>query len=129
MTPRSFRLRCPPSGRRQFRPAVPGCVALQVMAPPPNSSSSAAAIASGIAALGIWRLLAVAAPHVGALVVMLQTETDFGARIGFLLAWGILNFLWIALLRRPALSGALSLQLVVVLILLSRLKHDIVPMT
>ena len=79
------------------------------MAPPPNSSSSAAAIASGIAAIGIWRLLAVAAPHVGALVVMLQTETDFGSRVGFLLAWGILNFLWIALLRRPALSGALSL--------------------
>src|SRR5882762_3292405 len=129
MTPRSFRLRCPPSGRRQFRPAVPGCVALRVMAPPPNSSSSAAAVASGIAAVGIWRLLAVAAPHVGALLVMLQTETDFGARVGFLLAWGILNFLWIALLRRPALSGALSLTLVVVLVLLSRLKHDVVQMT
>jgi phosphoglycerol transferase MdoB-like AlkP superfamily enzyme len=99
------------------------------MAPPPNSSSSAAAIASGIAAIGIWRLLAVAAPHVGALVVMLQTESDFGARVGFLLAWGILNFLWIALLRRPALSGALSLTLVVILVLLSRLKHDIVQMT
>src|SRR3954454_16110583 len=129
MTPRSFRLRCPPPGRRQLRPAVPGCVALRVMAPPPNSSSSAAAIASGIAAIGIWRLLAVAAPHVGALVVMLQTETDFNARVGFLLAWGILNFLWIALLRRPALSGALSLTLVVILVLLSRLKHDIVQMT
>ena len=60
---------------------------------------------------------------------MLQTETDFGARVGFLLAWGILNFLWIALLRRPALSGALSLTLIVILVLLSRLKHDIVQMT
>jgi phosphoglycerol transferase MdoB-like AlkP superfamily enzyme len=99
------------------------------MAPPPRSSSSAAAISGGIASVGIWRLLAVAAPHVGALVVMLQTETDFGARVGFLLAWGILNFLWIALLRRPALSGALSLTLIVILVLLSRLKHDIVQMT
>ena len=107
---------------------MPG-VALQVMAPPPNSSSSAAAIASGIASIGIWRLLAVAAPHVGALVVMLQTESDFGSRVGFVLAWGILNFLWIALLRRPALSGALSLTLVVILVLLSRLKHDVVQMT
>ncbi len=53
----------------------------------------------------------------------------FGSRTGFLLAWGILNCFWIALLRRPALSGALSLTLVVVLILLSRLKHDIVQMT
>ena len=60
---------------------------------------------------------------------MLQTETDLGSRTGFVLSWGILNFLWIALLRRPALSGALSLTLVVVLILLSRLKHDIVQMT
>ena len=99
------------------------------MAPPPNSSSFAAAISGGIAAVGIWRLLAVAAPQAGALVVMLQTETDFGSRVGFLLAWGILNFLWIALLRRPALSGALSLTLIVILVLLSRLKHDIVQMT
>src|SRR3954449_1472139 len=129
MTPRNFRLRCPPSGRRQSRPAVPGCVASRIMGPPPNSSSSAAALASGIASIGIWRLLAVAAPHIGALAVMLQTETDFGARVGFLLAWGILNFLWIALLRRPALSGALSLTLVVILVLLSRLKHDIMQMT
>ena len=46
-----------------------------------------------------------------------------------MLSWGILNFLFIALLRRPALSGALSLTLVVVLVLLSRLKHDVVQMT
>jgi Sulfatase len=99
------------------------------MAPPPHSSSSVAAIAGGLAALGIWRLLAVAAPHLGALLVMLQTETDLVSRAGFLLAWGILNFGWIALLRRPALSGALSLTLVVILVLLSRLKHDIMQMT
>src|SRR3954468_3216138 len=99
------------------------------MAPPPNSSSSIAAVASGLAALGVWRLLAVAAPHVGALIIMLQTETDFGSRLGFMLSWGILNFLWVALLRSPALSGALSLTLVVILVLLSRLKHDIMQMT
>src|SRR3979411_1090005 len=99
------------------------------MAIPPNSGPSVTSAAAGLASVGIWRLLAVAAPHLAALVVMLQTETDFGSRIGFLLSWGILNFLWIALLRRPALSGALSLTLVVVLILLSRLKHDIVQMT
>ena len=32
-------------------------------------------------------------------------------------------------MRRPALSGALSLTMVVVLVLLSRLKHDVVQMT
>ena len=60
---------------------------------------------------------------------MLDTETDFSSRLGFVLAWGILNGFWLALLRRPALSGALSLTLVVVLVLISRLKHDIVQMT
>ncbi len=64
-----------------------------------------------------------------ALAIMLQTETDFGSRMGFVLAWGILNCFFVALLRRPALSGALSLTLVVVLVLLSRLKHDVVQMT
>src|SRR5664279_5479924 len=99
------------------------------MAPAPNPGPSVNAAAAGLASIGIWRLLAVAAPHLAALAVMLQTEADFGSRVGFLLSWGILNFFWIALLRRPALSGALSLTLVVVLVLLSRLKHDIVQMT
>src|ERR1700730_10694985 len=98
------------------------------MAPAPNPGPSTAA-AGGIASVGIWRLLAVAAPHLAGLHVRVQTETDFSSRAGFLLSWGILNFFWIALLRRPALSGALSLTLMVVLILLSRLKHDIVQMT
>jgi hypothetical protein len=99
------------------------------MAPAPNPGPSATVAAASLASVGIWRLLAVAAPHLAALAVMLHTETDFGSRTGFLLSWGILNFFWLALLRRPALSGALSLTLVVVLILLSRLKHDIVQMT
>ncbi|KWV61042.1 phosphoglycerol transferase [Bradyrhizobium macuxiense] len=99
------------------------------MAPAPQQDSSVTALAGGLIAIGIWRLMAVAAPHLGALAVMLQTETDFGSRVCFLFTWGILNFLFIALLRRPALSGALSLTLVVVLVLLSRFKHDVVQMT
>src|SRR6266436_3926318 len=99
------------------------------MALAPDQGPSATASTVSVNPVGIWRLLAVAAPHLAALGVMLHTETDLGSRTGFLLAWGILNFFWIALLRRPALSGALSLTLVVVLILLSRLKHDIVQMT
>src|SRR3954465_4739820 len=99
------------------------------MAPAPLPGPSADVAAAAPAPVGVWRLLAVAAPHLAALAVMLQTETDFAARTGFLLSWGILNFFWIALLRRPGLSGALSLTLGAVLILLSRLKHDIVQMT
>jgi hypothetical protein len=107
---------------------LPGSVVSKTMAPPPDPVPSTAA-ATAAAPIGIWRLLAVAAPHAGALVVMLQTETDFNSRLGFGLTWGILNCFWIALLRRPALSSALSLTLVVVLVLVSRLKHDIVQMT
>ena len=99
------------------------------MALPPIPGPSATTATGGLAAVGVWRLLAVAAPQFAALAVMFQTETDLGSRACFLLSWGILNFFWIALLRRPALSGALSLTLVVVLVLLSRLKHDIVQMT
>src|SRR6266403_1366986 len=99
------------------------------MALAPDQGPPATASAVSVNPVGIWGLLAVAAPHLAALGAMLHTETDLGSRTGFLLAWGILNLFWIALLRRPALSGALSLTLVVVLILLSRLKHDIVQMT
>jgi hypothetical protein len=98
------------------------------MSPAPNPGPSAA-VAGGIASFGFWPLMAVAAPQLAAFAVMLQTEADFSSRTGFLLSWAILNFFWIALLRRPALSGALSLTMVVMLVLLSRLKHDVVQMT
>src|SRR6478736_1484336 len=130
--------RCRPSGcaerRRPGQPArqspcrTSSCVSSMASAPNPGPSATTAVLAS-VAALGIWRLLAVAAPHLAALALMYETETDFGSRLSFLLAWGILNFFWITLLRRPALSGALSLTMVVVLVLLSRLKHDVVQMT
>jgi hypothetical protein len=99
------------------------------MAIPPQSGPAATSTAAGLAAVGIWRWLAVAAPHLAALTIMLATEVDLSARLGFLLTWAFLNCFWITLLRRPALSAALSLTLVVVLILLSRLKHDIAQMT
>src|SRR6266850_3763348 len=130
MTRYRFRLVVRLLVRRQPRLCIaPGHVAFSPMAPAPNPGPSAATLVAGLAAIGFWRLSAVAAPHMAALVVMLETEADFGGRMGFALAWAILNFFFIALLRRPALSGALSLTLVVVLVLLSRLKHDVVQMT
>ncbi|MBV9980549.1 MAG: LTA synthase family protein, partial [Bradyrhizobium sp.] len=95
----------------------------------PNPGPTVTSASAGPTSVGLVRLSAVAAPQVAALGLMLATETDFASRIGFLLSWSILNFFWIALLRRPALSGALSLTLVVLLVLLSRLKHDVVQMT
>src|SRR6266481_3142944 len=89
-----------------------GCSCVPPMALAPDQGPSATASAVSVNPVGIWRLLAVAAPHLAALGVMLHTETDLGSRTGFLLSWGIWNFSWMALLRRPALSGALSLTLV-----------------
>src|SRR6266849_1881442 len=104
------------------------------MASAPNPGPSAGGppagvVSTSLASAGVLRLSAVATPHLAALALMFQTETDFVSRLGFLLSWGVLNFFWIALLRRPALSGALSLTLVVALVLLSRLKHDVAQMT
>src|SRR6187551_3090265 len=130
MTRCRFRLVVRLLARRQPRHCIaPGHVAFPHMASAPNPGPSATTLVAGLAAIGLWRLSAVAAPHMAALAVMLQTEADFGGRMGFVLAWSILNFAFIALLRRPALSGALSLTLVVILVLLSRLKHDVVQMT
>src|SRR5215475_5125122 len=98
------------------------------MASAPKTGPSTT-VASALASVGIVRLLAVTAPQFAALGLMFRTETDFGSRLCFLLTWGLLNFVWIALLRRPALSGALSLTMVVVLVLLSRFKHDVAQMT
>src|SRR5579871_1619385 len=88
-----------------------------------------AVVASRLGWIGVVRWLAVAAPQLAALGLMYQTETDFSSRLCFLASWGILNFVWLALLRRPALSGALSLTMVVVLVLMSRFKHDVAQMT
>jgi phosphoglycerol transferase MdoB-like AlkP superfamily enzyme len=99
------------------------------MASVPDPGPFATVASTGANSFGIFRWLGVGAPHLAALVLMLQTETDLGSKFCFLLSWGILNFFWITLLRRPALSGALSLTLVVVLVLLSRFKHDVVQMT
>src|SRR6267154_6389518 len=108
MTRRRLRLRRRSPGHHQpGRQGSAGCSCVPSMASAPNPGPSAAVTAAGLASVGIWRLLAVAAPHLAALAVMLRTETDFGSRVGFLLAWGILNLLWITLLRRPALSCAL----------------------
>jgi phosphoglycerol transferase MdoB-like AlkP superfamily enzyme len=77
----------------------------------------------------VWRIAPTAALHVAALAVMAFTETDLVAAFAFLLTWGVLNFFWLGLLRRPAVAAALSLTMVVILVLVSRLKHEIISVT
>src|SRR5260370_2210803 len=50
-----------------------------------------------------------AAIHITAFAIMLWSEVDVVAKTTFVLAWGFLNFFWLAGLRRPVLSSALSI--------------------
>ena len=78
---------------------------------------------------GTLALALIAALHLAALVLMLWSEVGFVPKLIFWLTWSGLNFFWLALLRRPVVSAALSLAMIVVVILASRLKYDIIWMT
>ena len=58
-----------------------------------------------------------------------STESTLTAMAAFLLAWCLLNFLWLVLLRRPAAAAMLSLVMMTVLVLLSQLKYQVLMMT
>ena len=60
---------------------------------------------------------------------MTATEVDLISKAAFLLTWALLNFFWLAALRRPVVAALLSLVLVVTLIQLSQFKHDKLWMT
>jgi phosphoglycerol transferase MdoB-like AlkP superfamily enzyme len=60
---------------------------------------------------------------------MVATEADLLSRVVFLLSWAFLNLTAIAILRRPGLSGALSLTFIILVVLCSQLKHAVTQMT
>jgi hypothetical protein len=100
------------------------------MAPSPLSNSpQAVAIATRPADAGRWRMALVAAPQLAALLVLALTEVDTISRVAFLLSWIAINLFLVALTRRPAISGGIALAMLTVLMLLSRLKYDVVQMT
>jgi hypothetical protein len=74
-------------------------------------------------------LCLIATLHLVALIMMVATEADLVDKAAFLLVWAGLNFFWLALVRRPAVAALISLELVVVLVLLSRFKFDKLWMT
>ena len=78
---------------------------------------------------GTLRILLLAALHLAALGLMFWSEVAVVPKLVFGLTWGLLNFFWLAVLRRPAVAAALSLAMIVVLILLSWLKYEIIRMT
>src|SRR5262245_45683598 len=78
---------------------------------------------------GSCRLALIAVPHVLALAVMVATEWTIAAMAAFVLAWGLFNFVAIALTRRPLFAGLVALVLMTLLVLLSQLKYNVLMMT
>src|ERR1022692_1064747 len=78
---------------------------------------------------GRFDIASLAALHLAALAVMAASEFELVPRLAFILTWSLLNFFWFALLRRPVLSAALSLALIVALIEISRFKFRTLFMT
>ena len=72
------------------------------------------------------RVTLVATFHMAALVIMLATEFAPEQKGAFILTWGVLNFFWLMLLRRPGIAGALSLAMVVALIQVSEFKYGVI---
>ena len=95
----------------------------------PRGMPSAASILPAISRRdgAVFCLLAIL--HIAALALMAGTEADLVAKAAFLLVWALLNCFWLLLFRRPLVAALLSLELVVVLALLSRFKFDKLWMT
>ena len=93
------------------------------------SLSKRLAAAKLFARHGFSRPALILIPHLIAFAIMIATEFTVTAMAAFLLAWGILNFFWLALTRRPLLAGTLSLTMMAVLVLLSQLKYHVLMMT
>ena len=75
------------------------------------------------------RAMLLALPQLIALIVMAATERSTTSGAAFLLTWGLLNFLLLAFVRRPAVAGVVSIILIALLIMLSQLKYDVMWMT
>src|SRR5262245_14940794 len=60
---------------------------------------------------------------------MVWSERDFIPNLAFALAFGVLFFFWLLLLRRPSPAAAISLGMIAILILLSRHKFQMLLMT
>jgi len=98
---------------------------------PPSIASLTSRWAASDAATsgGILRTTLIVALHGAAFGLMLWSEVGVVPKVAFCFTWGLLNFFWLAVLRRPAVAAALSLVMIVVLILLSWLKYEIIRMT
>jgi hypothetical protein len=79
--------------------------------------------------LRVTQIAPVATFHLAALAIMFWSELGPLEMSVFALTWGLVNCFWLVLLRRPALSAAVSFVLLVVLIVVSRFKYEVLWMT
>jgi hypothetical protein len=102
---------------------------VEFMPPAVTALASRFSFADGLSRQSALRGGLIALPHIIALAIMLQTEDNAVSQAAFVLAWGVLNGFWLLIFRRPGVAGAMSLAMVSLLILLSRLKLSVLMMT
>jgi hypothetical protein len=74
----------------------------------------------------LWQVGPIAVFHLAAVAILAWTEyLGFTQIAGFLLAWGLMNFVWLSVLRRPGVAALMSLAIIVTLIQLSELKYEV----
>ena len=74
-------------------------------------------------------IVVIAGIYLAALVSMYLTEADLTGQALFLLVFGLLNSFWLVILRRPGMAVALSLLPIILVIVLSKFKFDMLWMT
>jgi hypothetical protein len=78
---------------------------------------------------GIIPIAIVGLLHLTAIALMGWYETSPLSKLAYILTWGLVNFFWLAVLRRPAIAAALSLLFFLLLITLSEFKYQVLWMT
>jgi len=99
------------------------------MAPLLSTLTSRLTLSAALGQSSLARAAPTAAFHLAALAVMVWSEIGAVPMAAFILAWGLINCFWLALLRRPGLAAALSFLLLVILVAISRFKFQVLWMT
>jgi hypothetical protein len=97
--------------------------------PPLIASLTRLTPSSSAHAPGLVWLLPFIAIHLAALVFMALFEEGLLRMAVYILTWGLLNSLWLAVLRRPALAGGFSLAMFMTLMWVSWFKGSVIWVT
>jgi hypothetical protein len=74
-------------------------------------------------------IVIISGTYLAALVSMYLTEAGLTGQALFLLTFGLLNSVWLVILRRPGIAATLSLLPIILVIALSKFKFDMLWMT